>query len=107
MLDLYRSRRHSRHRGDTPILTGVISKERGVTARHLIIVSRDHDFLYSYLLERFRDDQNVEVVLDRRKGERRQLSTSSGRERRSIDRRQHAEIEEELRSRSHAILSRA
>jgi hypothetical protein len=76
-------------------------------ARHLIIVSREHDFLYRYLLDRFSGDQNVEVILDRRKGDRRHKSGSwPGPNRRYGDRRKHPEIDEELRSRSHAILSR-
>jgi hypothetical protein len=40
-------------------------------ARHLFLVSRHEARLYEYLLERFRDDGNVEVILDRRRGERR------------------------------------
>jgi len=40
-------------------------------ARHLFLVSRHDARLYEYLVERFRDDGNVEVILDRRHGERR------------------------------------
>jgi hypothetical protein len=40
-------------------------------ARHLFLVSRNDARLYEYLVERFRDDGNVQVILDRRRGERR------------------------------------
>src|SRR5438093_673463 len=40
-------------------------------ARHLFLVSRHEGRLYEYLVERFRDDENVEMILDRRRGERR------------------------------------
>jgi hypothetical protein len=38
-------------------------------ARHLFIVSRHHPRLYEYLVERFRDDVKVGVILDRRVSE--------------------------------------
>ncbi len=47
-------------------------------ARHLFLVSRHEARLYEYLLERFRDDGNVEVILDRRRGERRGRTARSG-----------------------------
>src|SRR5215813_2359156 len=58
-------------------------------ARHLFLVSRHEARLYEYLLERFRDDGNVEVILDRRRS----------------DRRTRREIDLELQVRSHVILT--
>jgi len=76
-------------------------------ARHLFLVSRHEARLYEYLLERFRDDGNVEVILDRRRGERRRRSPAQGQEpdRRRSDRRTRREIDLELQVRSHVILT--
>jgi hypothetical protein len=74
--------------------------------RHLFIVSRDHPWLYAHLLERFHDDPNVDVILDRRRGERRAAgSTASPRqERRRGDRRRAVLPDDDLRVRSHYIV---
>src|SRR5262245_5530829 len=89
-------------------------------ARHLFLVSRLEARLYEYLLERFRDDGNVEVILDRRRGERRGRSDAQPQrseaqpprsdaqrqaERRYSDRRTRREVDLELRVRSHVILT--
>jgi hypothetical protein len=75
-------------------------------ASHLFIVARDHARLYDDLVERFRDDRKVRVILDRRQGERR-LSEGAitGSERRSEDRRSRGEIDEQLRARSHVVVT--
>jgi hypothetical protein len=75
-------------------------------ARHLFLVSRRDARLYEYLLERFRDDANVEVILDRRQGERRMSASSyAGPDRRRTDRRSRREVDLELGVRSHVILT--
>jgi hypothetical protein len=76
-------------------------------ARHLFLVSRLDARLYEYLLERFRDDANVEVILDRRRGERRRRPSGQapGANRRGSDRRTRREIDLELQVRSHVILT--
>jgi len=71
----------------------------------LFIVSRDHPDLYAYLRERFATDRGVEVILDRRLGQRRQRARPSELERRQNDRRQRPEIDLELQTRSHAIIT--
>jgi hypothetical protein len=74
--------------------------------RTLFIVSRGHRDLYVYLTERFANDPAVEVVLDRRnpQGPPRpghpQAVEAPG-----SDRRLRPEVEAELRTRSHAILT--
>lgn len=73
-----------------------------VMARHLFIVSRDHTGLYHDLVERFRDDKNVQVILDRRRDGGNAASDS---ERREGERRSRSEIDEELRTRSHVIVT--
>jgi hypothetical protein len=74
--------------------------------RHLFIVSRAHPWLYAHLLERFRDDPNVEVILDRRRGERRQDPSNRlpRDERRRRERRRRVAPEDDLGIRSHYIV---
>ncbi len=83
-------------------------------ARHMIIVSREHGQFYDYLIERFRDDDKVDVILDRRSGIDRRASghrgtgthaLGGGPDRRRADRRQRPELDIELRERSHVVIS--
>jgi hypothetical protein len=73
--------------------------------RTLFIVSRQDRDLYAYLGERFAADTAVEVILDRRVLKRRQQYAQQDVERRSGDRRRRPEVEMELQTRSHAILT--
>jgi hypothetical protein len=73
-------------------------------ARHVFIVSRHHARLYDYLVERFHDDHKVEVILDRRVGERRAGGLAPGSERRSGDRRE-KRPGDDLMLRSHVIVT--
>ena len=72
-------------------------------ARHLFIVSRHHTGLYTYLVERFQDDQNVEVIIDRRVEERRRGGMAPGAERRAGERRRRQD--DDLNMRSHIIVT--
>ena len=49
--------------------------------RHLLIISRYHPGLYDYVRARFADEDNVEVILDRRRGRDRRASCGRGRRR--------------------------
>ena len=73
-------------------------------ARHVFVESRHHARLYDYLIERFQDDKKVEVILDRRMGERRSGGVASGPERRTGDRRE-KRPGDDLMLRSHVIIS--
>jgi hypothetical protein len=73
--------------------------------RTLFIVSRQHPDLYAYLRERFASDRGVEVVLDRRVAQRRRGEAPYPAERRQAERRGRPEVELELQTRSHAILT--
>jgi hypothetical protein len=56
--------------------------------RHLLIISRYHPGLYEYVRGRFANEDNVQVVLDRRRGRERRLTVRlAGPERRSVERR--------------------
>jgi hypothetical protein len=74
-------------------------------ARYLIIVSLRHPALYDALLERFSDDPKAQVVLDRRRVERRQAEIPVALDRRQADRRQRSDVGEELRRRSVAVVT--
>jgi hypothetical protein len=76
-------------------------------ARHLFIVSREHPKLYEYLVARFQEDENVELIIDRRVGERRRSPGQSrgADDRRSRDRRQPVPAHDDLRVRSHRIVT--
>jgi hypothetical protein len=75
-------------------------------ARHLFIVSRQHPRLYEYLVERFRDDSKVTVLVDRRSGERRRsVPDRAEEERRAAERRQGRPVDDNLNVRSHLIVT--
>ena len=69
--------------------------------RHLLIISRYHPGLFEYVRTRFAREDNVEVVLDRRRGrDRRAAAAEAGVERRSSDRRVRPQIDAALRMES-------
>ncbi|HEX2436655.1 MAG TPA: hypothetical protein VHT71_00020 [Methylomirabilota bacterium] len=69
--------------------------------RHLLIISRYHPGLYEYVRTRFASEDNVEVVLDRRRGrDRRSFAIEAGQERRSSDRRVRPQVDVALRMES-------
>src|SRR5262249_3519730 len=74
-------------------------------ARYIFVVSAEHPGLYDYLLQRFADDPNAQVVLDRRRVERRRAEIPVTREHRQDDRRQRPDVSEELRRRSVAVVT--
>lgn len=75
-------------------------------ASHIFIVAWNRPDLWDYWKRWFSGVDNVEVILDRRRGERRQPSEASDPERRQDERRQRPDIDEELRNIGFAIVSR-
>ena len=76
--------------------------------RHIFVVSRYHSELYEYLTKRFQQDTNVRVILDRRRADRRQTQgppPPEGERRWRLERRTRTTVDEELRSRSHTIIT--
>jgi len=73
--------------------------------RHVLIVSREDRDLYAYIADRFRDDPTIEVILDRRFGARRRTVMPVAAERRQQNRRLRPDVDEELRLRSHVIVT--
>jgi hypothetical protein len=69
--------------------------------QHILIVSRHHPGLFEYVRARFADEENVEVVLDRRRGrDRRRRASHTVVERRLAERRVHSQIDTALRMES-------
>jgi hypothetical protein len=79
------------------------------TIRRLLFIvgSRRPDF-YESLRRTFRGDDTVQIVLDRRHNERRTGRRAGGRtaarEQRVADRREHLEIEWQIRARGYAVV---
>ena len=71
--------------------------------RCLFIVARDQPDLWHHLRRDFAEDEEVQVVLDRRRGERRQRVQAHDLERRQTGRRL-VSIDRDLRYRSFVIL---
>jgi hypothetical protein len=73
----------------------------GRSIRHLLIISRYHPGLYDYVRARFAGEDNVEVILDRRRGrERRSQAATVHDDRRSSERRLRPHIDDALRMES-------
>ncbi len=72
-------------------------------ARHWFIVSRDQSELCDHLTRTFSDDDKIQVLLDRRRGERRQQVQRQEPERRRADRRR-ASLDRDLRSRPFVVI---
>ena len=71
----------------------------------VFIVARGHPELFDYLSERFADDPNVTVVLDRRLASRRRRALPAAAERRRVARRTRPEVDAQLRATSLAIVT--
>lgn len=76
--------------------------------RLLFIVGSKRPDFYESLRRTFRGDDTVQIVLDRRRGERRTPRRAGrrppGREQRGVDRREQLEIQRQLRSRGYAVV---
>ena len=72
---------------------------------HLFIVRRDASDVAQFLADQFPGDSNVTVVVDRRRGDRRNASERVDGERRVEDRRRRGDVEETLRRHSHAFVT--
>jgi len=73
-------------------------------AKYLFIVAWDRPELWDYWRRWFSGMEEVQVILDRRRGERRQAGQAHEPERRRSDRRRQPGIEDELRTVGFAIV---
>jgi hypothetical protein len=77
------------------------SRRAATQPQHILIVSRHHPGLFEYVRARFADEENVEVVLDRRRArDRRRRASHTVVERRLAERRVHSQIDTALRMES-------
>jgi hypothetical protein len=72
--------------------------------RYLFIVARGHPELCAHLEREFVSEEGVEVVLDRRHGDRRQATAVRAVERRRVERRAHPPIQHELNALNFALV---
>jgi hypothetical protein len=72
--------------------------------RELFIVAKERADLYRYLSQTFSDADNVEVIFDRRAGERRGVVIPVRPERRRAERRNRLAVDADLRSVGYAFL---
>ena len=87
-----------------PVQSGSLKAQAAGKARCLFIVARNQPDLWHHLSRDFAGDEEVQVLLDRRRGDRRQRVQSHERERRRTDRRRQPSIDNDLRYRSFVIL---
>jgi hypothetical protein len=73
--------------------------------RHVFVVSRDNFELYAYLKEQFAPDSEVEIILDRRRGERRIGMSRAAENRRRGERRARPDLDLRLRLESHVFFT--
>ena len=73
--------------------------------REIFIVARDRPDLYRYHSQTFSDAENVQVIWDRRDGDRRDIAAGRPLERRHSERRRRASVEHELRTVGYAFIS--
>lgn len=70
----------------------------------LLVVAKTQPGLYAYLKEDFADDGDVEVIMDRRVGERRRDGPPCARERRRSERRAGPDVRDKLTSIGFAVV---
>ena len=87
------------------IVGGAPTALTGSPDRFLLIVSRGNAKLANYLQNHFTGDATVQVVVDRRHGERRQQTANIAADRRQGDRRTRPHVDKELRLTSFAIVT--
>ncbi len=76
----------------------------GSAVRGLIIVSRDRPDLWQTLTQEFGQDNEFEIILDRRKGERRSGERLSLDDQVTTDRRSFPRIEDDVRLRQYVLV---
>ena len=79
-------------------------RAKTVMVRYLLIVSRKQPDLWYHLKRDFAGDEKVEVLLDRRRRERRQGVQAHEPERRAADRRRQPSIDNDLSFRGLAMM---
>jgi len=79
-------------------------ESRKAVAKQLLVVARDRGKLYGYLRRAFAGNPTVEVVVDRRRTERRRIDQPQAPERRRGNRRLMLDIDNQLRALGWAVV---
>lgn len=74
------------------------------TVRSLIIVARDQQELWQALTCEFKDIPEIQILLDRRQGERRRVAQPVTQDRRGVQRRNLPRLEDDLRARKYVLV---
>jgi hypothetical protein len=74
-------------------------------ARYLFIVARDEPDLWAHLAREFAGEGEVEVLLDRRRRERRRVALPTGIDRRRGDRRRRPALSREIENLNFALVT--
>jgi len=72
--------------------------------RQMLVVAQDHPHVYEYLKRMFAGNDTVEVILDRRNGDRRRPGATHHPDRRRMSDRRRQEIDSQLRALGWAIV---
>jgi hypothetical protein len=72
--------------------------------RLVFVVAPEQRELYESLVRTFKEDRSVQIVIDRRRGERRQREAPATSDRRRADRRVEADVQKKLASRGYAVV---
>jgi hypothetical protein len=72
--------------------------------RSLVIVAREQRELWAALAHEFKSIEEIQVVLDRRKGERRKMVQPVSQDRRAGERRTVPRLEDDLRARQYVLV---
>jgi hypothetical protein len=83
---------------------GAGNQRRDPEARMIFVVARDQPVLFETLRREFSSDREIEVIMDRRHGERRQVVIPYAVERRRAERRLHNDAESQLKSLGWALV---
>jgi len=97
-LDLVSAPSSHRANGGTRKLPSRRAAEEREIVKHLLVVARHRRELYEEIKRAFAGHESVEVILDRRVGERRQSKDGSQPDRRRRSRRNRPGIDEQLRT---------
>jgi len=88
---------------DVPYWVGRCGEEM-MQLGEIFVVARYNPQLYDYLQREFSHEERIRIIMDRRVAERRQGADSPPGERRQGDRRQHQDVDTNLRERGFVIL---
>ncbi len=90
--------------GHADVLHASRRRAAGTPSRQQFIVATADQALYEYLTRKFAGRPDVEVIIDRRRGERRRERLARTPERRTGDRRSRSRIDDDLRMLGFAVI---